>query len=408
MKTYMLTPVQRQTYDYWKLDPDDDALNIEPAIGLSYDTDAEVLLAEAERLIDDIVVLHARVVEIGGEPRMEFAPEVKPKIEVLYLSEEEAEQIMDHRHDSFDLNRGPLAHFRLIVTPTRKLFRISISNLLCDGWSISMIINRIPIGTEHHWTSISEHQNSFPEYLEQLEELRLSPRFERDRDWWMEYMKGIDRATDFAIKDEYEVGRVIQKLHVFNKPETDAACMRRRISISEAMLTAWAMALRDMTSASDALSSICFITLTRGRTRQQLDVLGNFLQEKVLRVDIAAEDTPADVLGKVRHANFVTQLHSLFTVQDLASCIGTGNRGTCVLFNEEIDHGEGMVNGVFPRVRHTMPTETCEFITGILWGRYGQYELEITYSEPLYREEDVDRFMERFVYWFNEILNVKK
>lgn len=404
MKSYMLTPVQRQTYDYWKLDPDDDTLNIEPTHLLNYDTDVEVLVTESERLIAQLLVLHARVVEIEGEPRWVFDPEVNPEVELLHVSDEEAEEIINHQHHLFDLNQGPLAHFQVIVTPTRKFFWVSISNMLCDGWSISRISNRIPIGTMHHWTSITEEQNSFTDYLEQLEELRKSTRFERDRDWWIAYMAGIDQLTDFAVKDEYEVGRVVLKQRIYDSAILDAASQRNRISIVEALLTAWAMALRDMTSASEALNSISFITLNRGRTKQQLEVLGNFLVEKALRIDIAAEDTPVQVLEKVRHANFVTNLHSLFTEQDLEPYIGDSDRGTCVLFNEGMDHTESWVDGIVPSPRYPEPSETCGFICGILWGRGDRYELEVTYSEPLYRKEDVERFMERFDHWFCEIL----
>lgn len=404
MKSYMLTPFQRQTYDYWKLDPDDDTLVIGRAHWLNYDTDVEELVAEAERLIALLWVLHARVAEIGGELRLIYDPGVTPPLDVLYVSEEEADDIIDHQHYLLDLNQGPLAHFQIIVSPTRKFFRSSISNMLCDGWSIIRISNRIPIGTMHHWTSITEEQNSFTDYLEQLEKLRKSTRFERDRDWWIAYMEGIDQLTDFAVKDEYEVGRVVLKQRIYDSAILDAASQRNRISIAEALLTAWAMALRDMTSASEALNSISFITLNRGRTKQQLEVLGNFLVEKALRIDIAAEDTPVQVLEKVRHANFVTNLHSLFTEQDLEPYIGDSDRGTCVLFNEGMDHTESWVDGIVPSPRYPEPSETSEFLSGILWGRGDRYELEVTYSEPLYREEDVDRFVERFDHWFCEIL----
>lgn len=404
MKSYMLTPMQRQTYDYWKLDPDDDTLVIGRAHWLNYDTDVEELVAEAERLIALLWVLHARVAEIGGELRLIYDPGVNPPLDVLYVSEEEADDIIDHQHYLLDLNQGPLAHFQIIVSPTRKFFRSSISNMLCDGWSISMITNRIPIGTLHHWTEVSEELNSFPAYLEQLEALRRSPRYERDRAWWIDYMQGIDQLTDFAIKEEYEAGRVVLKLRIYDKATIDAACRRQEISVTETLLTAWALALRDMTAAAEDLSTISFITLNRGRTKRQMEALGNFLLEKALRIEIAATDKPMDVLQKVRHANFVTQLHSLFTEQDLEPYIGDCDRGTCVFFNEVIDHSESVVEGVTPCFRNPEQTETSEFLSGILWGRQDKYELEVSYSEPLYREEDVERFVERFDHWRCEIL----
>lgn len=55
-----------------------------------------------------------------GEPRWVFDPEVNPEVELLHVSDEEAEEIIDHQHHLFDMNQGPLAHFQVIVTPTRK------------------------------------------------------------------------------------------------------------------------------------------------------------------------------------------------------------------------------------------------------------------------------------------------
>ncbi len=404
LKTYMLTPFQRQLYDYWKIAPKDDSLVIEPHLPLSNDVDVEALIAESQKLIKDVWVLHTRVIEAAGEPRLLFVPAITPRWEVVNLSDDEADEYISHQHHLLDLNKGPMARFVVIVTPTRKFLKSAISNMLCDGWSISMIANRIPFGTMNHWTSISKEQNQFPMYLEQLEALRASFRFERDREWWIEYMKGVDRLTDFAVREEYEVGKVILKRRIFDKASIDAACQKQKISVIEALLTAWAMALRDMTAVSESLSTITFITLNRGRTRRQMDVLGNFLIEKALRVDIAVDDTIVEVMRKVRRANFVTNLHSLFTEQDLEPYIGDCDQGTCVIYNEDMDHAESIVDGVVPHPCYPEPTETCEFLSGILWGRKDKYELEVTYSEPLYREEDVDRFVERVVYWFNECL----
>lgn len=381
----------------------DDSLNIAHTEQLPHDIVPEEFAAEVKRLINQLTMLHARVAEVEGEPRFVFDMGMELEVSVMYISDDEADARMKHQGIVFDMQKGPMACYQVFVTPTRKLMNTTISNMLCDGWSYTVYGNGVVMGALNHWECINSNQNTFPMYLDELENLRRTPRFDCDRDWWIEYMRDVNRLSDFAIKEDYENGRLICKRLQYNKTQLEENCRRNKISVTEVLLTAWAMALGEMT-CKDRGKTVTFITTTRGRTRKYFESFGNYLVEKALRIDIGPMDTPKEALQKVRHANFVTNRHNLFTEQDLEPYIGDSDRGTCVLFNEDIDHTEWEVDGRHPRIVYEQPAETCEFLMGILWGRPDCYEMEVTYSQPLYREEDVDRFVERFDYWFRELL----
>lgn len=396
----MLTPVQRQTYEYWKLDPTDDSINIVHTELLPSETDVVDFAAEMKRLARQLTILQTRVEERNGEPRLVYDHNIEVEVTVHEISDEEADARMKHQGILFDMNKGPMVCFNIFVTPTRKLINTAQSNMLLDGWSMNTMNIMLVKGALTHLESFSEEYNLFPEHLVHLEEQRRSPRFEHDKSWWLDYMKGIDHLTDFAIKEDYECGKMVFRTCFFDKGSVLEACHRKSIAPAEVLLAAWTLALADMTQQK----TITFITSNRGRTRRQMNVLGNYLVEKALRIDVEPGDTPMEVVTKVQHANFMTNLHHLFTEQDLEPYIGASDCGTCVIFNEDMDHTEWTVEGKRPKRVFEIPTETCEFLCGIMWGRNNRYELELTYSEPLYREEEVDRFLERFVSWFHEFL----
>ena len=111
----------------------------------------------------------------------------------------------------------------------------------------------------------------------------------------------------------------------------------------------------------------------------------------------------SQMVEQMRCELFAANRHSLYTNQDLREEHKAYDCGTTVLFNENIHNI--LVDGNTVLAQWTQFDSAYQFLSGMLIGCVGRFEMEFFYSEPLYTEEDMERFINRFMHWWHELLS---
>ncbi|MCI6080624.1 MAG: condensation domain-containing protein [Prevotella sp.] len=405
-KTYMLTPLQREMLYFWQNDHCDEEVLLSFVVALPYSADENRMAQITTAYMQESPVCHSRIVNISGEPRLFPDMNMQLEAEVRYLSDDDCDKYIEHTGVELDFYAGPMIRIFILVTPTRKFYSPIVANLLFDGWSLSKFTNRIMFATFNDDYTPVFNDMSFFSHLERLEANRHSERYNADRQWWLDKVGGNGerlRLTDFAIKEHYEKGRFIKKVRVIDRLDTEARCQRKQITVNEVLSVAWAMALADMTNMSSGGGQVLFSTTKRGRTRNELESLGNFLFETTVCVDINPDISLSQMVEQMRSELFAANRHSLYTNQDLREEHNAYDCGTTVLFNENIHNIS--VDGNTVLAQWTQFDSAYQFLSGMLIGCVGRFEMEFFYSEPLYTEEDMERFINRFMHWWHELLS---
>ena len=405
-KTYMLTPLQREMLYFWQNDHCDEEVLLSFVVALPYSADENRMAQITTAYMQESPVCHSRIVNISGEPRLFPDMNMQLEAEVRYLSDDDCDKYIEHTGVELDYYAGPMIRIFILVTPTRKFYSPIVANLLLDGWSLNKFTNRIMFATFNDDYTPVFNDMSFFSHLERLEANRHSERYNADRQWWLDKVGGnVERLrlTDFAIKEHYEKGRFIKKVKVIDRLDTEARCQRKQITVNEVLNMAWAMALADITNITKTGGKVLFATTKRGRSRNELESLGNFLFETTVCVDINPDISLSQMVEQMRSELFAANRHSLYTNQDLREEHKAYDCGTTVLFNENIHNI--LVDGNTVLAQWTQFDSAYQFLSGMLIGCVGRFEMEFFYSEPLYTEEDMERFINRFMHWWHELLS---
>ena len=405
-KTYMLTPLQREMLYFWQNDHCDEEVLLSFVVALPYSADENRMAQITTAYMQESPVCHSRIVNISGEPRLFPDMNMQLEAEVRYLSDDDCDKYIEHTGVELDYYAGPMIRIFILVTPTRKFYSPIVANLLLDGWSLNKFTNRIMFATFNDDYTPVFNDMSFFSHLERLEANRHSERYNADRQWWLDKVGGnVERLrlTDFAIKEHYEKGRFIKKVKVIDRLDTEARCQRKQITVNEVLNMAWAMALADITNITKTGGKVLFATTKRGRSRNELESLGNFLFETTVCVDINPDISLSQMVEQMRCELFAANRHSLYTNQDLREEHKAYDCGTTVLFNENIHNI--LVDGNTVLAQWTQFDSAYQFLSGMLIGCVGRFEMEFFYSEPLYSEEDMERFINRFMHWWHELLS---
>ena len=103
-------------------------------------------------LIERHEALRTIFVNVKGFPFQKILMEYTVPLEIIYLEKEQEESkqnlirkhSLEHAEYKFDINRGPLCHFRLLVTGHQEyIFLLNFHHLVCDAASVRIFMDEL-------------------------------------------------------------------------------------------------------------------------------------------------------------------------------------------------------------------------------------------------------------------------
>lgn len=106
---------------------------------------------------------------------------------------------------SFDLQNGPLIRAALFkLSEKNHLLRLTIHHIICDGWSLGIILQDLSIFYTAHIKNevpLLPPAISFTQYADEMQEFSKSETYEKTEQYWLNEYKGeipvLDLPTDF-------------------------------------------------------------------------------------------------------------------------------------------------------------------------------------------------------------------
>lgn len=191
---------------YWSLDrtrPGDPALNVAVRWRLRGLVDAGLAQESFQAILDRHEVLRTCVIVVDDEPTQLISPRVPFKLSEIDLArlpehrrEQEAERISSLEASTpFDVTEVPLIRATLLrVTRTEAIILVTAHHLVCDGWSMGVIVREFVSAYQSlsearrpQFPALELHYADYAEWcLETLEEGGLG----READYWAGKLRG--------------------------------------------------------------------------------------------------------------------------------------------------------------------------------------------------------------------------
>ncbi|KAL9079438.1 MAG: hypothetical protein Q9157_001692 [Trypethelium eluteriae] len=182
-------------------------------------------------------------------------------------------------------NKPPLPHqLTVCLTPNGKVFlKIEINHCVIDGESAFILMRDLGLAYED---KLPEGRG--PLYSDYIAYIKGQPP-SADVRFWRTYLKGVQPCYFPALVDkppaEKTLGSVSLKFDRFD--ELQSLCKTLKVTLSNVMLVAWALVLRDYVRTDD----ICFGYLTSGRdapVSSIQDAIGAYINMLVSRIKFTA------------------------------------------------------------------------------------------------------------------------
>ncbi|KAL8760972.1 MAG: hypothetical protein Q9184_002869 [Pyrenodesmia sp. 2 TL-2023] len=191
--------------------------------------------------------------------------------------------------------RPPLPHqYSICTTKSGKVYcKLELNHAVIDGGSGALITRDLALAYEGRLDGEKPLYSDYVRYIENIGEGGTA--------FWKNYLHGIERCYLPKLTTTPGVQKRLNAIYLqFNRfPELQTFCRSNEFTLSNVMLAAWAMVLRQYTSRED----VCFGNLTAGRDAPVdgiQDTVGAFINMLICRVKFSPQTTLMEVIRNVQ------------------------------------------------------------------------------------------------------------
>jgi len=323
-----LSFAQQRLWFLEQLAPGTSAYNIPLAVRLEGDLDVAAL----ERALNRVVSRHESLrttfsLSEGGEPRQHVAAGLRLALPVIDLRGEpervrrEAARrlIMEVADEPFDLSRGPLLRARLLrLGAGEHAAALALHHAVADGWSLGVLMRELG----HYYGRYSGGGGGVGEELGELvvqygdyaewqrgrlrgEALAAEVGYWRGR---LEGMATLEVPTDRArpAAQSFRGAYQVWKLPLSETERIVALCNREGVTMFMTLMTAFQILLHYLTGQVDIVVG----TDIANRNHRQIEgLIGFFVNQLVLRLDLSGDPTFRELLEQARATTLEAYAH---------------------------------------------------------------------------------------------------
>src|SRR5215213_4276938 len=308
-----------------RLEPGSPLYTIPTALRLTGELSLPVFKRSVEEIIRRHEALRTSFDLIDGEPMQIISPSQAVPLSLVdlsALSQEVREHEANHLNQMeaewvFDLSRGPLLRITVLrLAATEHILLLTMHHIISDGWSMSLLVNEVA----HIYEAFSRGEDSpLPELPLQYADFAVWQRewlkgevLEEQLQYWRaqlgEDLPVLELPADFARPPSQsyrgssadftlpeEIGKRLQDLS-----QQESATMFMTL------LGAFAVLL----SRYSAQAEVVIGTDIAGRAHPEIEpLIGFFINQLVLRVNLSGNPTFRELLGRVREMTLGAYAH---------------------------------------------------------------------------------------------------
>lgn len=343
---YPLLPLQQGYFvgqqDGWELSYESAHYYLDYGlVGVDGDEAGDALADAIERVAAHQPTLRARVTADGRQHVLDAAdPASLPHVTIHDLRDRSTEQA----RASLDAIRremstcgpnpmdGPGIDVRLTLMPEgRGRLHLGLSLLVFDGWS-STLLNRDLLDFVADWNAtLAPLELDFGDYVTAVQELRRSDAWATDRDWWWSRLDDLPAPPALPlVADPRDVTPDTMANREVRLPATEwqavrAACRRRGVTPSVAMLTAFSVALAQWAGHRRLL--VNSLQLNRLPIHPDVHrVVGAFASTTFVPVDLVVGATFAELAAAAQTVSGEAAAHNLVSGVEVGRELGRRRR----------------------------------------------------------------------------------
>ena len=310
---YEATPAQRSLFNFQKLNEQSTVYNVYAVLKVKHGLNSQKLEQHINKLIYRHESLRTYFIESDGRLYQKVINNIDFKLKILELSNFNEAQDIHHFITPFNLNKAPLLDIYVIRTNHTVHLILNTHHIVCDGISISVLIDEInKLSTD---VTLPKLKFQFKDYSEWYHSESVQEVINAQGAYWHKVYQDTDLPKltlplDFRrqLKSVYKGSRETFVLNNGTLSRLKAVVKGEQSTLFSLIFSVFNVFLNKITSQRDLVVGIP----VSGRNNSNVDgLIGMFVNTLAIRTPI----TPSDSFSKY-HSNFNSTLTEALNNQD--------------------------------------------------------------------------------------------
>jgi hypothetical protein len=318
-----LSFAQQRLWFLHQLAPDNPFYNVPAAVRLSGDLNVVVLEQSLNAVVQRHEVLRTTFVPVEGQPRQATAPIVDFRLPILDLTtipnpdSQLSNLILEEAQQPFDLTEDLLLRVKLLqLKKTEFVMVLTLHHIAADGWSMNVLIQEL---ATLYSNFCNGNPSPLPELPIQYADFALWQRqwlqgevLETQLAYWKQQLGNnlpvLELPTDHprTAMQTFRGGKQSLVLSESLSAALRALSVREGVTLFMALVAAFQTLLHWYTNQEDIVVGTDVANRNRAETE---GLIGFFVNQLVLRTDLAGDLTFREVLRRVREVMLGAYAH---------------------------------------------------------------------------------------------------
>ncbi|MNQ60352.1 Linear gramicidin synthase subunit B [compost metagenome] len=351
-----LSFAQQRLWFLWNLEPDSSMYNMPGALRLRGELNLDALRRTFETLVQRHAVLRTTFYEEDGQawqrvhgqlPLSFEASDLRhrpaPDVEAQQLAREEVAR-------PFDLRHGPLLRVRVLrVADDEHVLLLTVHHIVADDWSFRVLINEFvtlyPTLNRGQTPQLPAHSVQYADFAKwQRQWLEQGGELQRQLDYWQQRLAEPQAVLELPADGDRRTAQEGASAHFTFSAELSQQvrdfAQQRDLSLFMLLLAGFTLVLRQRTE----VSRVRIGTDIANRNQAELEeMVGFFVNQLVLQVEVDAEQSAAQLLEACRRAVLEASDHQDLPFERLVEALRLPRRaGRSPLFDIKLIYQEGV------------------------------------------------------------------
>ncbi|MCY7261992.1 non-ribosomal peptide synthetase [Pseudomonas protegens] len=316
---------QNRLWITWQLDPHSSAYNIPGGLRLRGELDEDALRSSFQHLLQRHEALRTRFFERDGQALQQVDAAGEFNLQVIDISdlpvaerEARAQQIReDEARTQFDLEKGPLYWATLIrLDDEEHQLLLTLHHIIADGWSLNVLIDEF----SRLYAAVAQGQSlelaplslQYADYGSWQRQWLAQGEGQRQLDYWKQQLADeapvLSLATDHprSAQVRHSAARHSQRLGVTLSEAIRQTAQAQQVTPFMLLLATFQTLLHRYSGQTDIRIGVPNANRPRLETQ---GLLGFFINTQVLRGQLDARQTFAELLQQTRRIALEAQAH---------------------------------------------------------------------------------------------------
>lgn len=320
-----------------QLEPDSAFYNMPGVVRLCGALQLPALEASFNEIVRRHEVLRTTFAMVDGQPVQVITPQQQHSIPVVDLSplppaerEVEAQRLTaEEIHRPFDVVSGPLMRVHLLILSEQEhLLLVIIHHIICDGWSIDILIHELAALYEAfrvgHPSPLPELSVQYADFAHWQRQWLQGEVLEEQLGYWTRQLTGAPQVLALSTDHPRPAAQTYRgATYHFAWPQSltdqlQSLGRQQGVTLFMLLLAAFKLLLRSETRGEDIVVG----TDVANRNRTEIEgVVGFFVNQLVLRTDLSGNPTFREVLERVREVTLGAYAHQDLPFERLVAAL---------------------------------------------------------------------------------------